>query len=233
MSNPNVDIDEIKKFSKLAEKWWDPNGMMKSLHAINPLRLRFILDSVALSGKKALDIGCGCGILTESLAQAGAETSGIDLSVKAIHMAHHHAEMNHLFIDYRFMSAEDLAQTHANTFDVITCMEVLEHIPDPASMIQACARLLKPGGSVFFSTINRTLRSYLCAIFLAENVLHLLPKGTHAYSKLIRPSELTRWAQDAGLKKEKTAGIAYHLISKTFSLTKSAHINYIMEFRKA
>ncbi|MCX7117620.1 MAG: bifunctional 2-polyprenyl-6-hydroxyphenol methylase/3-demethylubiquinol 3-O-methyltransferase UbiG [Legionellales bacterium] len=227
----NVDLAEIEKFSKLSNKWWDPQGMMKSLHAINPLRLNFILKHISVADKKILDIGCGCGILAEALAKAGAQTYGIDLSSKVINIARHHAEMNHLSIDYSLMSAEALAESQSGTFDVITCMEVLEHIPHPDEIIKACVNLLKPGGFVFFSTINRTWKAYFCAILLAERVLHLLPKGTHSYQKLIRPSELEQWGEQFGLKKEEITGIRYHPISKNFSLTPKANINYIIAFQ--
>ena len=186
----NVDQSEIAKFSALAHRWWDPNSEFKPLHAINPLRLNWIKSFVSLEGKKVVDVGCGGGILAESISQSGANTTGIDLSEKALKVAELHALEVGANLTYRAISAEDLADEQAEQYDVVTCMEMLEHVPDPASVVRACAKLCKPGGTLFFSTLNRNPKSYLFAIIGAEYILKLLPKGTHEYTKFIKPSEL-------------------------------------------
>src|SRR4051812_15877682 len=194
----NVDPAELEKFSKLAHRWWDPEGEFRPLHEINPLRLEWIDRSAGLAGKKVLDVGCGGGILAEAMARRGAQVTGIDLGGKGLRVAELHlresASAINYAVDYKLVSAEDLAQSNPGEFDVVTCMELLEHVPDPASMVSACARLARPGGHVFFSTINRNPKAYLFAVIGAEYLLGLLPKGTHDYQRFIKPSELSRWS---------------------------------------
>jgi 2-polyprenyl-6-hydroxyphenyl methylase / 3-demethylubiquinone-9 3-methyltransferase len=228
----NVDSAELTKFNRLAKLWWDTEGAMGALHTINPLRMQFITKKRQVADLKVLDIGCGGGILTEALAKAGAEASGIDLAETPLEIAKQHAEKTDLTIDYRLQSAEAMAEQHPGEFDVVVCMEMLEHVPDPSKIVQACATLVKPGGQVFFSTINRTLKAYLFAIIGAEYVLKLLPKGTHTYSKLIRPAELVTWAAKSDLQLERTAGFAYQPFTKKFSLRRTANVNYITAFVK-
>ena len=196
----NVDQSEIDKFSALAHRWWDPTSEFKPLHAINPLRLGWIESIATLAGKKVLDVGCGGGILAESLSKAGGIVTGIDLSNKALKVAELHQLESNTSVQYRSISAEDLAKQEPENYDVVTCMEMLEHVPDPSSVVQACATLCKPGGSIFFSTLNRNPKSYLFAIIGAEYILKLLPKGTHEYDKFIKPSELANFTRQAGLE---------------------------------
>lgn len=229
----NIDPAEIAKFSALAEEWWDPNGPMKPLHALNPLRLQYVQSHATLHEKNVLDMGCGGGILTESLAKAGAHTSGIDMSEAAIHAAKRHADAAQLSIHYEKIQIETFATLHPNAFDVITCMEMLEHVPDPTSIMQAASHLLKPDGIVFFSTINRNPTSFLSAIVGAEYVLNLLPKGTHDYKKFIKPSELTRAAEKNGLQLRGLTGITYHPFKNTFTMTDSVDVNYLAWFCKS
>ncbi|EKD78165.1 MAG: 3-demethylubiquinone-9 3-O-methyltransferase [uncultured bacterium] len=228
----NVDPNEIAKFSALAKTWWDSNGSMKPLHELNPLRLQYIKKYAELENKYILDIGCGGGILTESLAHSGANATGIDLSEDAIAIATAHAEKSALNIQYEKIAVEDFAQKNPNAFDVITCMEMLEHVPDPLSIIHAATHLLKPHGFIFFSTINRNMKSFFEAILGAEYILNLLPKGTHHYQKFIRPSELTRWAEKNNLVVTGIQGVTYHLLTKQFSFCDSVDVNYLMVFRK-
>ena len=228
----NVDQSEIAKFSALAHRWWDPNSEFKPLHAINPLRLSWIKTFVSLEGKKVVDIGCGGGILAESLAQSGAETTGIDLSEKALKVAELHALEVGAKLTYRAISAEDLAQEQAGQYDVVTCMEMLEHVPDPASVVQACAELCKPGGTLFFSTLNRNPKSYLFAIIGAEYILRLLPKGTHEYAKFIKPSELVAFTRAAGLEMLGMKGLSYNPITQVYSLNGDVDVNYMIAVRK-
>jgi 2-polyprenyl-6-hydroxyphenyl methylase/3-demethylubiquinone-9 3-methyltransferase len=228
----NVDKSEIAKFSALAHRWWDPNSEFKPLHAINPLRLSWIKTFVSLEGKKVVDIGCGGGILAESLAQSGAETTGIDLSEKALKVAELHALEVGAKLTYRAISAEDLAQEQAGQYDVVTCMEMLEHVPDPASVVQACAELCKPGGTLFFSTLNRNPKSYLFAIIGAEYILRLLPKGTHEYAKFIKPSELVAFTRAAGLEMLGMKGLSYNPITQVYSLNGDVDVNYMIAVRK-
>jgi len=228
----NVDKSEIAKFSALAHRWWDPNSEFKPLHAINPLRLSWIKTFVSLEGKKVVDIGCGGGILAESLAQSGAETTGIDLSEKALKVAELHALEVGAKLTYRAISAEDLAQEQAGQYDVVTCMEMLEHVPDPASVVQACAELCKPGGTLFFSTLNRNPKSYLFAIIGAEYILRLLPKGTHEYAKFIKPSELVAFTRAAGLEMQGMKGLSYNPITQVYSLNGDVDVNYMIAVRK-
>lgn len=228
----NVDQSEIAKFSALAHRWWDPNSEFKPLHAINPLRLSWIKSFVNLEGKRAVDIGCGGGILAESLAQSGANTTGIDLSEKALKVAQLHALEVGANLTYRAISAEDLAKEQAGQYDVVTCMEMLEHVPDPASVVQACADLCKPGSTLFFSTLNRNPKSYLFAIIGAEYLLRLLPKGTHEYAKFIKPSELVAFTRAAGLEMLGMKGLSYNPITQVYSLGDDVDVNYMIAVRK-
>jgi 2-polyprenyl-6-hydroxyphenyl methylase/3-demethylubiquinone-9 3-methyltransferase len=228
----NVDQSEIAKFSALAHRWWDPNSEFKPLHAINPLRLSWMKSFVNFEGKKVVDIGCGGGILAESLAQSGADTTGIDLSEKALKVAELHALEVGANLTYRAISAEDLAQEQAGQYDVVTCMEMLEHVPDPASVVRACAALCKPGGTLFFSTLNRNPKSYLFAIIGAEYILRLLPKGTHEYAKFIKPSELVHFTRAANLEMLGMKGLGYNPITQVYSLNDDVDVNYMIAVRK-
>lgn len=227
----NIDPSEIAKFDALAKQWWDPQGPMKPLHDLNPLRLSYVTANTTIRDKMILDIGCGGGILTESLALAGACVTGIDLSESAIAIAKSHASENHVDVSYQCIATEDFAENNTQRFDVITCMEMLEHVPDPTSIIQAAAKMIKPQGKLFFSTINRNPKSFLSAIIGAEYVLRLLPRGTHEYQKFIRPSELTHWAKAAGLSLRGIKGITYHPFKNTFELTNNVDINYLIYFQ--
>ena len=228
----NVDQSEIAKFSALAHRWWDPNSEFKPLHAINPLRLSWMKSFVNFEGKKVVDIGCGGGILAESIAQSGSDTTGIDLSEKALKVAELHALEVGAKLNYRAISAEDLAQEQAGQYDVVTCMEMLEHVPDPASVVRACAALCKPGGTLFFSTLNRNPKSYLFAIIGAEYILRLLPKGTHEYAKFIKPSELVRFTRAADLEILGMKGLGYNPITQVYSLNDDVDVNYMIAVRK-
>ncbi len=224
----NADPAELQKFSDLAHRWWDPESEFKPLHQINPLRLDWIDNAAGLSGKKVVDIGCGGGILAESMAARGAEVTGVDLSEKALGVARLHLYESGQTVSYRHISAEDIAREAPASFDIVTCMEMLEHVPDPASTIRACATLVKPGGKVFFSTLNRNLKAYLLAVVGAEYVLNLLPKGTHEYAKFIKPSELARYVREAGLNVEELIGMSYNPLSKIYSLGSDTDVNYLM-----
>jgi 2-polyprenyl-6-hydroxyphenyl methylase/3-demethylubiquinone-9 3-methyltransferase len=228
----NVDQFEIAKFSALAHRWWDPNSEFKPLHAINPLRLNWIKSFVDLEGKKVLDVGCGGGILAESIAQSGAHTCGIDLSEKALKVAELHALEVGATLLYRAISAEALAEEEPEQYDVVTCMEMLEHVPDPSSVVRACARLCKPGGTLFFSTLNRSPKSYLFAIIGAEYVLRLLPKGTHEYAKFIKPSELVGFTRQAGLEMIAMKGMSYNPLTQVYSLGDDVDVNYMIAVSK-
>lgn len=228
----NVDQSEIAKFSALAHRWWDPNSEFKPLHAINPLRLNWIKTFVNLEGKKVIDIGCGGGILAESIAQSGADTTGIDLSEKALKVAELHALEVGANLVYRSISAEAMAEEQLEQYDVVTCMEMLEHVPDPASVVRACAKLCKPGGTLFFSTLNRNPKSYLFAIVGAEYVLKLLPKGTHEYAKFIKPSELVAFTRHAGLEMLGIKGLSYNPFTQVYSLGEDVDVNYMIAVRK-
>jgi 2-polyprenyl-6-hydroxyphenyl methylase / 3-demethylubiquinone-9 3-methyltransferase len=228
----NVDQSEIAKFSALAHRWWDPNSEFKPLHAINPLRLNWIKSFVSLEGKKVVDVGCGGGILAESISQSGADTTGIDLSEKALKVAELHALEVGANLTYRSISAEDLADEQAEQYDVVTCMEMLEHVPDPASVVRACAKLCKPGGTLFFSTLNRNPKSYLFAIIGAEYILKLLPKGTHEYTKFIKPSELVAFTRQAGLEMLGMKGLSYNPLTQVYSLSDDVDVNYMISVRK-
>jgi 2-polyprenyl-6-hydroxyphenyl methylase / 3-demethylubiquinone-9 3-methyltransferase len=226
--NANVDPAELNKFSALAAKWWDPTSEFKPLHEINPLRLGWINALVPLAGKRVLDVGCGGGILSESMAKKGASVKGIDLADKPLQVAALHKLESGVPVDYERISAEDLAIREPGGFDVVTCMEMLEHVPDPASTVRACAALVKPGGHVFYSTINRNPKSYLFAIIGAEYVLRLLPRGTHDYAKLIRPSELARFCREAGLDAGGITGMSYNPLSGRYWLGTDTDVNYLM-----
>lgn len=231
-STPNVNPHEIHKFGSLAERWWDMEGEFKTLHQINPLRLSFIQSHISLNGKRIIDVGCGGGILSEGLAKSGADVTGIDLSEELIDIADLHGLESGIPVHYLKISAEDIASQQPDGFDHVTCMEMLEHVPDPASIIQACATLVKPGGMVFFSTLNRQPKAYLLAIVAAEYVLQMLPKGTHDYHTFIKPSELSQMARSAGLELCGMTGITYNPFNKQFSLGKDIDINYIAAFRR-
>ncbi|HSM70100.1 MAG TPA: bifunctional 2-polyprenyl-6-hydroxyphenol methylase/3-demethylubiquinol 3-O-methyltransferase UbiG [Anaerolineales bacterium] len=228
----NTDTDEIKKFDDVAQTWWDPEGEMGTLHTINPLRLKFITDVFDLAGKKVLDVGCGGGILTEALARSGAQATGIDLSRESIEAAKLHASQVGLDIEYRFENIEDTASKFGGQFDAITCMEMLEHVPEPGKIIAACSKLLKPGGHAFFSTINRTPKAFIMVIFGGEYILRLLPRGTHTYSKLIRPSELKYWAKDSGLEFRRLASLIYNPFTRAFKVVEKEDNNYMAHFVK-
>lgn len=230
----NADPQELAKFSELAHRWWDPESEFRPLHQINPLRLDWICGLVPLAGKRVLDVGCGGGILSDAMARRGADVLGIDLASKPLKVAQLHAmEAGTPSVRYREVAAEALAAESPAAFDVVTCMEMLEHVPDPSSVVRACATLVKPGGWVFFSTINRNPKSFLFAIVGAEHVLKLLPKGTHEYARFIRPSELTRWCRDAGLDASATRGLEYNPITRRYWLSDDASVNYMIACRKA
>lgn len=224
----NVDQAELQKFAALAHRWWDPNSEFKPLHDINPLRLGFINKMAGLAGKKVLDVGCGGGILSESMAAKGAQVLGIDLGSKALKVARLHQLESGVPVDYREVAVEILAEECPGSFDIVTCMEMLEHVPDPAAVVGACARLVRPGGHVFFSTLNRNPKSYLLAVIGAEYVLNLLPKGTHEYSKFIKPSELSSWARNLGLEITATCGMSYNPLTRTYRLGDDVSVNYLM-----
>ena len=224
----NADPAELAKFSELAHRWWDPQSEFRPLHQINPLRLDWIVKTVPLQGRAVLDVGCGGGILSDAMARRGAQVLGIDLATKPLRVAQLHAlEAGTPNIEYQEISAEDLARERPASFDVVTCMEMLEHVPDPASIVRACATLVKPGGWVFFSTINRSAKSFLFAIVAAEYLLNLLPRGTHHYDKLIRPSELARHVRQSGLELRQTRGMQYNPITQRYWLDDDASVNYL------
>lgn len=233
VGTPNADPAELAKFSAVAHTWWDLEGEFKPLHRINPLRLDWIASQCVLSGKQVLDVGCGGGILADSLARKGAHVTGIDLASKALKVAKLHAlEAQTPNIAYREISAEAMAQERSAQFDVVTCMEMLEHVPDPASVVQACADLVKPGGWVFFSTLNRNPKAFLSAIVGAEYVLNLVPRGTHEYAKFIRPSELARFLRTAGLTLQTSAGLQYNPLTDRFWLNADTSVNYLIAAQK-
>jgi 2-polyprenyl-6-hydroxyphenyl methylase/3-demethylubiquinone-9 3-methyltransferase len=229
----NADPAELAKFSDLAHRWWDPESEFRPLHQINPLRLEWIHQLSALQGKAVLDVGCGGGILADAVARKGAQVMGIDLSTKALKVAQLHAlEAQTPDVQYREISAEALALERPGSFDVVTCMEMLEHVPDPASVVRACATLVKPGGWVFFSTLNRSTKSFLFAIVGAEYLLNLLPRGTHEYAKMIRPSELARYCREAGLELAQTRGMEYNPLSRRYRLSADTSVNYLFATQK-
>ena len=232
-SSANVDPAELAKFSELAHRWWDTESEFKPLHQINPLRLAWIQTLVPLHGKKVVDIGCGGGILSDAMARQGAQVLGADLAVKSLKVAQLHAlEAGTQGVQYREISAEDLAQEQAGQYDVVTCMEMLEHVPNPASVVKACSALVKPGGWVFFSTLNRNPKSFLFAIVGAEYVLNLLPKGTHEYARLIKPSELADWVRANGLDVLHMKGMTYNPFTRQYALGADTDVNYLMATQK-
>lgn len=225
----NVDPKEIAKFEQLASRWWDPESEFKALHEINPLRLNFINERTDLAGKKVLDVGCGGGILSESMALRGADVTGIDLGDTPLSIARLHSMDTGVDINYRKIAAEELAEEMPKAFDVITCLEMLEHVPNPASIVQACNTLLKPGGQIFFATLNRTAKSWLFAIVGAEYILNMLPKGTHQHSKFIKPHELYKWMRDVGLSIKEMTGMVYNPITGEYKLKNSdTSVNYLV-----
>lgn len=228
-STPNVDPSEVAKFEALANRWWDKNSEFKPLHDINPLRSNYIDLHAGVAGKKILDVGCGGGILAEGLAQRGGEVSGIDMGEAPLEIAKLHALESGVEVNYQRITAEELAEQQPESFDVVTCLEMLEHVPNPASVIQACAKLCKPGGHVFFSTINRNPKAYALAVVGAEYVLNMLPKGTHEYSKFIRPSELSNWIRQADLSLQNMTGLTYNPITKSYKLNpRDVDVNYMV-----
>ena len=234
MSNTtdNVDAGEIAKFDALAARWWDPSGEFRPLHQINPLRLDYIRQRAPLDGKRVLDIGCGGGILAESMAAQGANVTGIDMAEGPLAVARLHLAESELSVDYQQSTAEAFAAQHGGQFDVVTCLEMLEHVPSPAAVVQACADLVKPGGNVFFSTINRNPKAFLFAIVGAEYLLRLLPAGTHEYAKFIKPSELDEWARAAGLELQDSIGLHYNPLTREYWLEANLDVNYMMHFRR-
>ena len=229
----NVDAQELAKFSELAHRWWDPESEFRPLHQINPLRLQWIDELAGLQGKQALDVGCGGGILTESMARRAAHVTGIDLAAKPLGVARLHAlESGVANVDYREIATEALAAEQPAAFDVVTCMEMLEHVPDPAAVVHACAQLVRPGGWVFFSTLNRNPKSFLVAIIGAEYMLRLLPRGTHEYARFIRPSELARWCRDSGLSMHASRGMEYNPLTRRYWLSGDTSVNYLLACRK-
>jgi 2-polyprenyl-6-hydroxyphenyl methylase / 3-demethylubiquinone-9 3-methyltransferase len=234
MKMSNVDAQELAKFSELAHRWWDPQSEFRPLHEINPLRLEWIDGLAALRGKQVLDVGCGGGILAEAMANRARHVTGIDLAAKPLGVARLHAmEAGVANLDYREIATEALAATSPASFDVVTCMEMLEHVPDPAAVVQACATLVRPGGWTFFSTLNRNPKSFLFAIIGAEYVLRLLPRGTHEYARFIRPSELARWSRDSGLALQGSRGMEYNPLTKRYWLSENTSVNYMIACRKA
>ncbi len=228
----NADPQELDKFGELAHKWWDTEGEFRPLHEINPLRLDWVAERVALQGARVLDVGCGGGILAESMARRGAQVTGIDLSPKPLKVARLHAMEAGVSLDYREVAAEDLAAEQPGAFDAVTCMEMLEHVPDPASVVRACTTLVRPGGHVFFSTLNRNLKSWLFAIVGAEYLLKMLPPGTHDHDRFIRPSELARMIREAGLEVLSFKGMAYNPVTRRYTLGDDTAVNYLVACRR-
>lgn len=228
MTTLNADPSEIQKFSDLAHHWWDPTSEFRPLHEINPLRLEWINNRVSLAGKNVIDIGCGGGILAESMAKKGAKVTGIDLSDKALKVADLHGLESGISVRYEKIAAEEMANRETEQYDIVTCMEMLEHVPDPTSIVKACAKLVKPGGHVFFSTLNRNLKSYLFAVIGAEYLLQLLPKGTHDYAKFITPAELSQAVRNADLQIDGIKGLSYNPLTKIYSLNQDTSVNYMV-----
>jgi len=232
-AHTNVDPNEVAKFEALASSWWDTEGESKPLHEINPLRLNFIESKCQLKNKNIIDVGCGGGILSESLKKNGGQVTGIDMGEMPLNIAKLHALEAELTIDYQQITAEQKAEQDAAQFDVVTCMEMLEHVPDPVSVIKACSQLVKPGGDVFFSTLNRHPKAYLFAVVGAEYIMNMLPKGTHDYKRFIRPSEMANWCRQAGLEVSDITGLSYNPLTKTYALGDDVKVNYLMHCRRA
>jgi len=228
----NADPHELNKFGDLAHRWWDPNSEFKPLHDINPLRLGWIDRHCGLKGKKVIDVGCGGGLLSEGMAALGANVTGIDLGDKALGVAKLHLLESGLKVDYRHIAAEDMAQAEPASFDVVTCLEMLEHVPDPASIVRACAQMAKPGGTVFFSTISRNPKAYLFAVIGAEYILNMLPRGTHDYARFLRPAELARLCREAGLSVAEIVGMSFNPLARTYSLGSDTSVNYLIRARR-
>jgi len=228
MTTLNVDPAEIAKFEELASRWWDNQGEFKPLHEINPLRLQYIDQRVGLAGKRVLDVGCGGGILAESMARSGADVLGIDMGKAPLTVAKLHAMEAEIELEYRQVTVEELAEEMPGQFDAVSCMEMLEHVPDPSSIIKACHKLVKPGGDVFMSTLNRNPKSFLFAVVGAEYILQMLPKGTHDYKKFIKPSELSTWSRDAGLELKDITGLTYNPLTKVYKLSRDVAVNYMI-----
>ena len=228
----NVSESEIRKFEALASRWWDPNSEFRPLHEINPLRVNYISRKINVAEKRVLDVGCGGGILAESMAQHGANVTAIDLAEASLSVAKLHLMESNLEVDYRFTSAENLAQNESESFDIVTCLEMLEHVPSPGAIIETCSDILKDNGDIFFSTINRNPRSYLFAVIGAEYILNLLPKGTHDYEKFIKPSELAGWIRNSNLTSKETIGLSYNPITDKYWLGKDIQVNYMVHAKK-
>ena len=229
----NIDPEEIEKFDKIADRWWDLSGEMKSLHDINPLRVGYIRSRRSLAGLDILDVGCGGGILSESLSLAGAHVTGIDMAPAPLKSAESHLKVSGLKISYHQSTVENWAETKPSSYDVVTCMELVEHVPEPSSVVRACARLVKPGGDIFFATINRTLKAFIYVIIGAEYILKILPRKTHQYDRFIRPSEMDRWATKSGLTRLDFTGMHYNLVTKKYWLGGDLSVNYLMHFTRS
>ena len=232
-SNPNIDAAELAKFEAMAPIWWDKNGVQKALHDINVLRVDYINQHAPLSGKRVLDVACGGGILSEAMAALGGDVTGIDAGVAPLAVARHHLRESNLHIEYQLATAEEYAATHADRFDVVTCLELLEHVPQPSSVVRACKEMVKPGGDVIFATLNRNPKSYLFAIIGAEYVLKLVRKGTHTYRKFVKPAELESWGAACGLRLRNLTGLHYNPFTKKYSMGGNTHVNYMMHFRRS
>ena len=232
-TRPNVDTAELAKFARIAHRWWDPHGEFKPLHALNPVRLAFVETHAPLAGRKVLDVGCGGGLLSEAMAQRGAVVTGIDAGAETLASARLHAFESGASVEYELATAEDFALAHPSAYDVVTCMELIEHVPDPESLIAACAKLVRPGGAVFFSTLNRNPKSFALAILSAEYLFGLLPRGTHSYERLIRPSELARAARHVGLEVGAVSGMRYNPITSRAGLAADTSVNYLVQFLKS
>jgi 2-polyprenyl-6-hydroxyphenyl methylase / 3-demethylubiquinone-9 3-methyltransferase len=228
----NIDPNEIEKFDKISDRWWDLSGEMKSLHDINPLRMEYINKRRSLDGLNVLDVGCGGGILSEALAAAGAKVTGIDMALSPLKSAKVHSKVSNLKIDYQQSTVENWAQKNPNVYDVVTCMELIEHVPDPCSVVIACSRLIKAGGDIFFATINRTLKAFIYVIIGGEYILRILPRKTHQYNRFIKPSEMDQWAKKAGLTKNDFTGMHYNLVTKMYKLGGDLSVNYLMHYIK-
>ena len=228
----NIDPSEILKFSAMADYWWNPSGRLKSLHDINPLRLGYMESRVSLAGKTVIDIGCGGGLLSEAMAKSGAAVIGIDMSEASLGVAKRHIQGSDLEIDYQCATAETFADRHPGRFDVVVCMELLEHVPNPKSVAAACSHLVKPGGDVFFATLNRNLKSFFFAVLGAEYLLGMIEKGTHSYRRFVRPAELTQWGKAAGLELLDLTGLHYNLLTRRYTLGGNTHVNYLAHFRR-